>query len=131
MRRLETSGMVLVHLREAWPHATLPCSRDMTAYLEKGEHLVFWLQPVDGGPADQIPALLVGGGYYALSLRMMKAIWRHVRLGKHFRNIERSCFGRYKLRIPLPLMREKKRTQSRFNVSDVADGPMDMFSSVV
>ena len=49
---------------------------------------------------------------------MMKAIWRHVRLSKGFKNIEAAHLGGLKLRIPSVLLAEKKRTQTRFNVSD-------------
>ena len=54
-----------------------------------------------------------------MSLRMMKAIWRHVRLRKGFDNVERSPYGGMKLKIPTSLLAEKLRTQSRFNVSSV------------
>ena len=52
---------------------------------------------------------------YTLSLRMQKAIYRHVRLRKGFRN-EEEMDGVVKLRIPENLLREKIRTQSRFDV---------------
>lgn len=64
-----------------------------------------------------MPALKLSDGFYTLSLRMMKAIWRHVRLRKGFRNVERAQLGGYKLRIPTVLLTEKMRTQTRFNVS--------------
>ena len=48
---------------------------------------------------------------------MMKAIWRHVRLRKGFENVERAPYGGLKLKIPVALLAEKHRTQSRFNVS--------------
>lgn len=58
----------------------------------------------------------VDGKYYTMSLRMMKAVWRAVRLRKGFVNQERAPFGGFKLRIPSLLFSEKMRTQSRFNV---------------
>jgi hypothetical protein len=66
---------------------------------------------------DQVPAIKVNGEFYTISLRMMKAIWRHVRLKKGFENVERAPYGGLKLKIPMTLLAEKLRTQSRFNVS--------------
>jgi hypothetical protein len=51
-----------------------------------------------------------------MSLRMMKAVWRHVRMRKGFVNVEKAPFGGMKLRIPSLLYVEKMRTQYRFNV---------------
>ena len=100
-----------------WDHPTPPCSREMAKYLENQEKFVYWFQPKGSTYMDQVPAVMVQGEFYCLSLRMMKCIWRHTRLRKGFRNVERGHFGTYKLRIPLPLMQEKSRTQGRFNVS--------------
>ena len=61
--------------------------------------------------------LRIRGQYFRLSLRMMKSIWRHVRLKKGFVNVERAPYGGLKLKIPTLLLTEKMRTQSRFNVS--------------
>ena len=47
---------------------------------------------------------------------MQKAIYRHVRLKKGFHNVE-MMDGVAKLRIPDLLLREKMRTQSRFEAS--------------
>ena len=65
---------------------------------------------------DQYPVMHVDGKHYTMSLRMMKAVWRSVRLRKGFVNLERAPFGGNKLRIPSLLFFEKMRTQSRFNV---------------
>ncbi len=116
MRRIDTADMVLVHYGREWPHSTPPCSKAMVALLERNEPLVYWLQPTGKPEHDQIPALKLPDGFYTLSLRMMKAIWRHVRLRKGFNNLERAQLGGYKLRIPTVLLTEKMRTQSRFNV---------------
>jgi hypothetical protein len=89
----------------------------MVGLLERNEPLVYWLQPTGKPEEEQIPALKLSDGFYTLSLRMMKAIWRHVRLRKGFHNLERAQLGGYKLRIPTVLLTEKMRTQSRFNVS--------------
>ena len=100
-----------------WCHALPPCSREMMAHLERNEKLVSWLQPVKGTVQDQMPAIRVKNEFYSISLRMMKAIWRHVRLKKGFENVERAPYGGLKLKIPVSLLAEKLRTQSRFNVS--------------
>ena len=78
---------------------------------------MYWLQPPGGGVTDQIPAMKLEDGFYSLSLRMMKAIWRHVRLKKDFVNVECAQMGGFKLRIPSMLLNEKIRTKTRFNVS--------------
>lgn len=59
---------------------------------------------------------MVKGKHCCLSLRMMKAIWRHIRLKKGFVNIEPLSQGGHKLKIPQLLLQEKRRTQQRFNV---------------
>jgi len=117
MKKIDTSSMVLVHYGREWQHESPPCCKAMVSKLERNARLVFWLQPREGTERDQIPALKLPDGYYTLSLRMMKAIWRHVRLRKGFSNLERAHLGGYKLRIPTMLLTEKMRTQSRFNVS--------------
>ena len=109
--------MDVVHVGRQWQHALSPCSRGMSAHLENNEGLVYWLQPAGGPPADQVPAIKVGGQFYGLSMRMMKAVWRHIRLRKGFCNVERGNYGSHKLRIPILLLQEKMRTQSLFNVS--------------
>lgn len=119
MKRLDMSRVSVVHAGEDWQHAHPPCNREMMCHLERNEKLVSWLQPVDGTVQDQIPAIKVDGAFHSISLRMMKAIWRHVRLRRGFDNVERAPYGGFKLRIPVPLLAEKHRTQSRFNVSRV------------
>jgi hypothetical protein len=89
----------------------------MMRHLERNERLVSWLQPLEGGVQAQVPAIRVRDGFYTISLRMMKAIWRHVRLKRGFENVERVPYGGLKLKIPVSLLAEKLRTQSRFNVS--------------
>jgi hypothetical protein len=117
MKRLDMSGVCVVYAGEDWHHSKSPCSKDMMCHLERNERLVSWLQPASGTVHDQIPAIRVKDGFYSISLRMMKAIWRHVRLRRGFENVERAPYGGYKLKIPIPLLAEKHRTQSRFNVS--------------
>lgn len=117
MKRLDMSNVSVVYVGEDWRHGSLPCSKDMMKHLERNERLVSWLQPVGGGVQDQVPAIKVRDEFYTISLRMMKAIWRHVRLKKGFENVERAPYGGLKLKIPVSLLAEKLRTQSRFNVS--------------
>lgn len=111
------TNVIVVYSGEDWCHCLPPCSREMMRHLEKNERLVSWLQPVDGSVEQQIPAIRVRDVFYSISLRMMKAIWRHVRLRKGFDNVERAPYGGMKLKIPMSLLAEKLRTQSRFNVS--------------
>ena len=117
MRRIDVTDMHLVHYGRVWPHAASPCSKGMTRLLERDEGLVFWLQPNKGSCTDQIPAIKIKDAFYSLSLRMMKAIWRNVRLHKDFHNTEHTHVGGLKLRIPSVLLNEKLRTQTRFSVS--------------
>lgn len=72
--------------------------------------------PPDGTLKDQQPGIFYKNAFYTISLRMMKAIYRHVRLHKGFVNVE-NVNGIAKQRIPELLLREKIRTQSRFDVS--------------
>lgn len=116
MRRLDMAGYQVVSVGEDWRHPHPPCSKEMMCRLERNERIVSWLQPVSGTVQDQIPAVRVNDGFYSISLRMMKAIWRHVRLRKGFTNVERAPYGGVKLKIPVALLAEKLRTQSRFNV---------------
>ena len=119
MKHIDMSNTCVVYAGDDWVHILPPCSREMMCHLERNERLVSWLQPSKGSVHDQIPAIKVRGEYYSISLRMMKAIWRHVRLKRGFENVERAPYGGYKLKIPVLLLAEKLRTQSRFNVSFV------------
>ena len=117
MKRIDTSNVMIICTGDRWSHRQPPCSRDMIPFLEHNERLVSWLQPCGKTVQDQIPAIRMSDGeFYCLSLRMMKAIWRHVRLKQGFNNVEKAPFGGMKLRIPVTLLVEKMRTQSRFNV---------------
>jgi hypothetical protein len=117
MKRLDMADVYVVCSGDCWRQRLPPCSREMMAHLERNERLVSWLQPVNGTVHQQISAIRVNGGYYTISLRMMKAIWRHVRLKRGFENVERAPYGGLKLKIPVTLLAEKLRTQSRSNVS--------------
>jgi hypothetical protein len=80
MKFLDVANMILVHRGVDWPiESGNPSSKGMISHLIRNERLVTWLQPSGKGPEAQIPALCVGGiGFYPLSVRMMKAIWRRV-----------------------------------------------------
>ena len=119
MRVLDMVGMKIVHQGAAWPYEGVdPCAKDMLAFLERNESLISWVQPEsDEGVSGQVPVIRVGDKYCTLSLRMMKSVWRHVRLKKEFVNQEPLPQGGSKLRIPNILLLEKIRTQTRFNVS--------------
>jgi hypothetical protein len=115
MKRIDASNMVILCSGEEWRFEVSPCSKDAISLLERNERIVTWLMPVSGTIKDQIAAIRYKDGYYSLSLRMMKAIYRHVRLYKDFVNIE-NVNGIQKQRIPELLLKEKIRTQSRFDV---------------
>ena len=117
MKTIDMQGMKLVHSGDHWPFEQLPCNREMMKYLEKNEKVVTWMQPENGRVDDQFPAIRIHDSYYTLSLRMMKAVWRHVRLKKGFVNRESVPHIGTLLRIPTVLLMEKIRTQERFNVS--------------
>jgi len=117
MKVLNVDAMTLIHRGEDWPFQQNPCTKEMMGLLEKNERYISWFQPNRSkNTDDQIPALYIQGVFYTLSLRMMKCIWRHVRLHKKFINHELSMYGTRKLKIPKTLYFEKIRTQRRFNV---------------
>lgn len=118
-RTIDAHNMQIIHRGNPWPHETPPCSKAMTHHLERNEAVVSWIQPIGGGVAEQLPCIQAGELLFPLSLRMQKAVWRHVRLKKDYVNIEPMSHGGYKLKIPHLLLREKVRTQARFNVSPV------------
>ena len=99
-----------------WRHAISPCCKQAIYLLERNTKVVTWIKPHGGSPQDQIPCILYKSKYYSLSLRMQKAIYRHVRLKKGFKN-EETVNGMRTLKIPDLLLKEKIRTQSRFDVS--------------
>lgn len=117
MRLIDCNRMRIVHIGKKWNHPADPCSKQMIKFLERNESVISWLQPEGKGVEDQIPCIMVGNKFCALSLRMMKSIWRHVRLRKGFVNMEPLSHGGAKLKIPSLLLQEKIRTQNRFNVS--------------
>ena len=116
MRAIDTAAMEIVSVGLPWRHAISPCSKQAIALLERNTKVVTWLMPKGGRPQDQLPCIFYKGRHYSLSLRMQKAIYRHIRLKKGFKN-EEVVDGTAKLRIPDLLLKEKIRTQSRFDVS--------------
>jgi hypothetical protein len=115
MRIIDTTNMELVSVGMPWRHEISPCSKAAIALLERNTKVVTWMAPRGGKPHEQIPCIMYKERYYSLSLRMQKAIYRHIRLKKGFKN-EETVNGTAKLRIPDLLLKEKIRTQSRFDV---------------
>jgi hypothetical protein len=75
MKTVDMDTVDLIHSGEAWPHPHPPCSRQMLQFLERNEGVVTWVQPKGGAVEDQYPVIRIGGEYYTMSLRMMKAVW--------------------------------------------------------
>jgi hypothetical protein len=116
MREIDLNDMTIVQAGLAWPHAQNPTSREMLPLLERKEQYVSWLQPNAGGVDDQLPSMQINGRFFALSLRLQKVLFRHVRLQHDFVNRERTADGQLKLRIPVALYQDKKKTALRFMV---------------
>ena len=117
MKEVDVSHCELVHAGRPWEYERQPCCKEMIPLLERKETYCSWFQPIGGDVDDQFPAMEIRQRYYQLSLRVQKAIFRHVRLRKGFVNREHVPDGRAKLRIPKPLLVEKLRTAHRFMVS--------------
>jgi hypothetical protein len=116
MIEMDTTDTTLVQEGIPWPHERDPCSREMIHLLERNESFVSWFQPNSGGVDAQFPTIRVGDRYCKLSLRLQKALFRHVRLQRDFVNREKTPDGVVKLRIPTALFVDKKKTASRFMV---------------
>jgi hypothetical protein len=84
--------------------------------MQKNEKYVYWLQPANADYSSQIPALHVNGNFIQPSVKLEKAIFRHIRLTRNFQNFELLEDGRKKLRIPKRLLLEKQRTSNKFSV---------------
>ena len=74
------------------------------------------LHPTNADFSCQIPALHVNGTFVQPSVKLEKAIFRHIRLTRNFQNFELLEDGRKKLRIPIRLLQEKQRTSNKFSV---------------
>ena len=116
MKEVDTIKNHLVVSGKSWDFERSPCCKDMIQHLVRRECYCSWFQPVGKGVSDQFPAIRVGERYFTLSLRIQKAMFRHVRLTKNFVNVERLPDGQLKLKIPTQLLLEKKRTATRFMV---------------
>lgn len=118
IKTFDTCGYRLIHYGKPFPiDLRNSDDSDLTTLLDKGERFVYWFQLKSSSSIhDQIPALRFGTQYFAVNLKMMKLLWRHVRLNRQFSNRERCVTGGYKLCIPLPLYLEKRRTQARSKV---------------
>jgi hypothetical protein len=117
MKKIDITRHNIVKCGVEWPYDVAPNCKDIISKLERNEALVTWLQPIGGSIDDQFPVIKMHDKFYTMSLRMMKAIWRHVRLKRGFVNRELIPHVGVKLRIPAVLLMEKLRTQQRFNVS--------------
>lgn len=83
MKVIDMRRYDIVDSGQTWPHAQKPCKKEMLPILEQNESIVTWITPKGcENIADQIPVIRINGQYYSISLRMMKAIWRHVRLAR-------------------------------------------------
>jgi len=116
MKEVDTVKNHLVVSGKSWDFERSPCCKDMIQHLVRRECYCSWFQPAGKGVSDQFPAIRVGERYFTLSLRIQKAMFRHVRLTKNFVNVERLPDGQLKLKIPTQLLLEKKRTATRFMV---------------
>ena len=117
MRLVDLSRNNIIKAGIPWAFSGSPNSKNMIEHLERNESVITWMEPVGGSISQQFPAIRIHDQYYTLSLRQMKAVWRHVRLKKNFVNREVIPHVGTKLRIPEILLVEKLRTQQRFNVS--------------
>lgn len=115
MKLVNLNSNVLLRCGLSWPYSKMPSAKDMISKLERNEAYVSWLKPTNS--TEMFPAIKIKDQFYTLSLRMMKAVWRHVRLKKGFVNEEFIPHVGNILRIPNILLQEKIRTQERFNVS--------------
>jgi hypothetical protein len=86
MKSIDMTGMEVVLHGKPWEHPMSPCTKQAIALLERNERLVTWIKPIDGTVKDQVPCIKYKQKLYTLSLRMQKAIYRHVRLRKGFCN---------------------------------------------
>lgn len=117
MKPLDASRYTLVKAGRKYLAPEPVCMRALRAELERSEALVHWLQPLGGALADQVPCLHVNGQLFRADQKLEKAMFRHIRLSKDFRNVERLADGTAKLRIPARLLEQKQKTSARFLVS--------------
>jgi len=89
---------------------------DIISLMERNEEYIYWFQPTGGDVKTQVACVNINDKFYALNLKLEKAIFRHVRLTKNFVNLEVLQDGTKKLRIPIRLMQEKMRMSHRILV---------------
>ena len=88
----------------------------IVSLMERSEEYIYWFQPPGRDLKSQIACVCINSKFYALNLKLEKAIFRHVRLTKNFVNVEILQDGTKKLRIPMRLMQEKLRMSNRVSV---------------
>lgn len=120
MREVDVRGYTLVK-------AGVPCHVDgevhtstLISMMHSEDKYIYWFQRADVD--TQLSCVYVNGKYYSMPLRLEKAIFKHVRLSKHFLNSEVLEDGTRKLRIPSRLLDEKKRTSRRLKVRAAGGG---------
>lgn len=84
--------------------------------MQKNDEFVYWFEPIGACYTKQIPAVNVNGQFLQPSVKLEKAIFRHIRLTRNFQNYELMEDGNKKLRIPIRLWKEKQRTSTKFSV---------------
>jgi hypothetical protein len=114
MREADVTGCRLVK-------AGVPCTVDgevdtntLVQMMRSEDKYIYWFQSTD--TQTQVSCVYVNEKYYSMPLRLEKAVFKNVRLSKHFLNRETLEDGTQKLRIPLRLLAEKKRTSQRLKV---------------
>ena len=118
MKAIDESQYVLIKAGKEYESqlTTSLCSKKLVQLLHCRETYVWWLQPRDCGLSEQVACMKVNGVLYRLNQKLEKVAFRHIRLTKHFRNIEVLSDGTQKLCIPTRLLQHKQRTSQRFMV---------------
>jgi hypothetical protein len=80
MKPIPMENMEVVFAGEPWLHRLMPCAKQAIPLLERNEKIVSWVRPKGGHVSQQIPAIRFKDKYFTLSLRMQKAIYRHMPL---------------------------------------------------
>lgn len=116
MRVIDVSNMVLI--KEGMKcECPMPLRiPTIVSLMERSEEYIYWFQPPGRDLKSQIACVCINSKFYALNLKLEKAIFRHVRLTKNFVNVEILQDGTKKLRIPMRLMQEKLRMSNRVSV---------------
>jgi hypothetical protein len=116
MKAIDISKFSVVKAGQACVLAEPTDVQCLIKIMQKSEKYVYWLQPTNADFSCQIPALHVNGTFVQPSVKLEKAIFRHIRLTRNFQNFELLEDGRKKLRIPIRLLQEKQRTSNKFSV---------------